>query len=174
MKLPLKFEMLSILGVTSRVLNFRLFFVRTSERGVVHPFQIFTEISFFRHFLSLVLLFTLVATSFSAENKKDYIPKLNEFPPPNTGAYIAGELVTVDPINRRGGLRLDGDFNDDRYDKASAHQFALLPYGMIWYHGAPAELRDIPIGTHLHGRFYLPPEGSKTIPPPEGASAVRS
>ncbi|MCA9171676.1 MAG: hypothetical protein KDB23_28610, partial [Planctomycetales bacterium] len=24
--------------------------------------------------------------------------------------------------------------------------------------GAPADLRDIPLGTILHGRFYLPPE----------------
>jgi hypothetical protein len=30
----------------------------------------------------------------------------------------------------------------------------MLPYGSITYHGAPAELRDIPIGTHLHGYFY--------------------
>ena len=150
------------------VLNFRLFLIRIAEREVVYPFQIFDITSFFRHFLSLVFSFILMTTSFSSENKNDYIPKLNEFPPSNTGICIAGELVMVDPINRRGGLRLDGDFNDDRYDKASAHHFAMLPYGMIWYHGAPAELRDIPIGTHLHGRFYLPPEGNKTIPPPEG------
>ena len=168
MKLPWKFELLRILGVISRVLNCRLFLVLTPEQGVVRHFQIFTGISFYGHLLNFVLLCTLVETSFSAENQKDYIPELNEFPPPDTGAYIAGELVMVDSINRRGGLRLDGDFNDDRYDKASAHQFAMLPYGMIWYHGAPAELRDIPIGTHLHGRFYLPPEGNETIPPPEG------
>lgn len=168
MKLPLKFKLLRILGVISRILNCRLFLVLTSERGVVHPFQIFTGVSSYYHVLNFVLLCILVETSFSAENQKDYIPKLNEFPPPDTGVYIAGELVMVDPINRRGGLRLDGDFNDDRYDKASAHRFAMLPYGMIWYHGAPAELRDIPIGTHLHGRFYLPPEGNMTIPPPEG------
>ena len=45
----------------------------------------------------------------------------------------------------------------------------MLPYGMLWYNGAPAELRDIPIGTHLHGTFYLPPKGEeKTIPPTKG------
>ena len=130
MELPLKSMVFKALGAISRVLkcslDCRLFYAQTPERGVVHPFQISTAISFCQHFLSLVLLFTL-ATSFSAENKQDYIPKLNEFPPPNTGTYIAGELVTVDPINRRGGLRLDGDFNDDRYDKASVHQFAMLP-----------------------------------------------
>ena len=30
----------------------------------------------------------------------------------------------------------------------------MLPYGSISYHGSPAELRDIPLGTHLHGQFY--------------------
>ena len=133
MKLPWKFELLRILGVISRILNCRLFLVLTSERGVVHPFQIFTGVSSYYHVLNFVLLCILVETSFSAENKKDYIPELNEFPPPDTGVYIAGELVIVDPINRRGGLRLDGDFNDDRYDKASAHLFAMLPYGCLLY-----------------------------------------
>lgn len=43
----------------------------------------------------------------------------------------------------------------------------MLPYGMIWYNGAPAELRDIPIGTHLHGYFYVLSVGEEeTIPPP--------
>ena len=41
----------------------------------------------------------------------------------------------------------------------------MLPYGMVWYHGAPADVRDIPPGTHMHGRFLLPLEGEeKTIP----------
>ena len=31
----------------------------------------------------------------------------------------------------------------------------MLPYGSIWYQGAPAALQDIPLGTHLHGLFYL-------------------
>ncbi|GIT38142.1 MAG: hypothetical protein Ct9H300mP7_0630 [Verrucomicrobiota bacterium] len=36
---------------------------------------------------------------------------------------------------------------------------------MVWYHGAPADVRDIPPGTHMHGRFLLPLEGEeKTIP----------
>jgi hypothetical protein len=38
------------------------------------------------------------------------------------------------------------------------HPFALLPYGMVRYHGAPAELRDIPLGTILHVTAYLPPD----------------
>lgn len=38
------------------------------------------------------------------------------------------------------------------------HPFALLPYGIVSYHGAPADLRDIPLGTVLHVRAFLPPD----------------
>ena len=34
----------------------------------------------------------------------------------------------------------------------------MLPYGVIRYHGAPADLRDIPLGTVLHVRAFLPPD----------------
>ncbi len=85
--------------------------------------------------------------------------KAGEFPKAGTGTYLAGELVMIDPVNRRGGLRLHGDNNQP------LHYFAMLPYGSIWLHGAPAELRDIPIGTHVHGDFHLPPVGEEdTIP----------
>lgn len=88
-----------------------------------------------------------------------------EFPPAGTGTYLSGELVVIDPINRRGGLRIDGDAGG-RYNDGPLHYFAMLPYGMCRYHGAPAELRDIPLGTHVHGYFHLPPTGEEnTIPP---------
>jgi hypothetical protein len=38
---------------------------------------------------------------------------------------FSGELVCIDPINRRGGLRLDGD--EGRYFTGPPHWFALLP-----------------------------------------------
>jgi hypothetical protein len=34
----------------------------------------------------------------------------------------------------------------------------LLPYGIVRYHGAPADLRDIPLGTMMHVRAFLPPD----------------
>jgi hypothetical protein len=34
----------------------------------------------------------------------------------------------------------------------------MLPYGIIRYHNAPAQLRDIPIGTVLHASGFLPPD----------------
>ena len=100
-----------------------------------------------------------------AQEKKEPVLKAGEFPPSDSGTYIAGELVFIDPINRRGGIRLDGNPPGDRYQSGPLHYFAMLPFGMIWYNGAPAELRDIPLGTHIHGYFLLPPEGEeKTIP----------
>lgn len=102
----------------------------------------------------------------AASLAQDYVPQPGQFPPPNTGVYLAGELVIVDPVNRRGGLRLDGNGPGDRYHAGPLHYFAMLPYGTISFHGAPAELRDIPPGTHVHGYFYVPPEGEEaTIPP---------
>jgi len=102
----------------------------------------------------------------TAQESAHPVPKAGEFPPPNTGTYLAGELVIIDPVNRRGGLRLDGNEPHDRYHSGPLHYFAMLPYGMLSFNGAPAELRDIPLGTHVHGYFYLPPVGEEaTIPP---------
>ena len=110
--------------------------------------------------LACVLL-CFVARSFA----EDHVPQPGKFPPPNSGTYIAGELVFIDPVNRRGGLRLDGN-DGERYHGGPLHYFAMLPYGMISFNGAPAELKDIPIGTHVHGYFYVPPVGeAATIPP---------
>lgn len=119
---------------------------------------------------SSVFLFFIVA----AQAQPDFVPRESEFPPPNAkGEYIAGELVQIDHVNRRGALRLLGDGVEDKYHAAPSHRFALLPYGTIRYHGAPAELRDVPIGTVLHGYFFLPPAGDKSIPPPtRGAQYV--
>lgn len=89
-------------------------------------------------------------------------PEPGRFPPIEEAKSYRGELVFVDHVNRRGSLRLHVD---GHYQEGRLHHFAMLPYGMIRYHGAPAELRDIPIGTVLHGRFYLPPD-PETSPVP--------
>ena len=90
----------------------------------------------------------------------------NKFPT-EAGKYISGELVYIDAVNRRGGIRLDGD--QGRYFTGPPHWFALLPYSPIWHNGARAELRDIPLGTHVHGYFLPPPPGEEaTIPPLPG------
>lgn len=113
------------------------------------------------HVLAVVAL--IIALPLSAA-EPDHIPVPGQFPPPDAGVPLAGELVAVDHVNRRGALRLVGDGDDSRYHSAPSHRFAMLPYGTIRYHGSPAELRDIPIGTVLHGTFLLPPKGDTTIP----------
>jgi hypothetical protein len=77
-----------------------------------------------------------------------------EFPPPDKAREISGELIALDHLNRSGMLRVDRTDAQRRGDWDLPLPFVLLPYGSLSYHGAPAELRDIPIGTHLHGQFF--------------------
>ncbi len=95
----------------------------------------------------------LLAANLHAD--EPYRPEPGKFPTGDEAKADRGELVFVDHVNRRGSLRLhvDGHYHDGRL-----HHFVMLPYGIIRYRGAPAELRDIPIGTILFGRFYLPPD----------------
>lgn len=114
-----------------------------------------------------LLLALLVGTPMLRAGENDVVPPPGTFPNPGAGVLLAGELVSVDHVNRRGAIRLVGDDNDDRYHSAPSHRFALLPYGTVRYRGAPAELRDVPIGTVLHGFFLLPAEGVTAFPPIE-------
>lgn len=82
-------------------------------------------------------------------------PQAGQFPPLEKSHAFRGELTFVDSPNRRGSLRIQGE---GTYFRNAPHPFAMLPYGMIRYHGAPAELRDVPIGTVLHARGFLPPD----------------
>src|SRR6266446_8027324 len=120
---------------------------------------------------SAVLIFLLGVFPLLGGEVAEFVAKPGLFPPPNAGHYLSGELVAVHHVNRTGALRLVGDGEENRYHAAPSHRFAMLPYGTLRYHGAPAELRDIPIGTVLHGYFVLPPEGDTSIPPPDKAVA---
>ena len=82
-------------------------------------------------------------------------PKPGAFPPLEKARAYRGELVFVDHANRRGSLRMQ-TANAVRFN--SPHPFALLPYAVVRYRGAPADLRDIPLGTVLHARAFLPPD----------------
>ena len=111
------------------------------------------------------LLLCLAAPLLAAESEKKpatYQIQPGQFPPEGSAHYIAGELIQMDHVNRTGQLRPDrrDDQRTDDYDRAML--FTLLPYGTLRYHSAPAELRDIPIGTHLHGQFYF--DAKKGIP----------
>ncbi|MBL8826843.1 MAG: hypothetical protein JNM18_07630 [Planctomycetaceae bacterium] len=89
-------------------------------------------------------------------------PEAGKFPPLDKSLAYRGELVFVDHANRRGSLRVQGA---GTYFRNAPHPFALLPYGMVRYHGAPAELRDVPLGTVLHVRAFLPPDPKTSVVP---------
>ena len=82
-------------------------------------------------------------------------PEAGKFPPLEKAHSYRGELVFVDHVNRRGSIRVQGASDLFRGDP---RPFAMLPYGIVHYHGAPADLRDIPLGTMLHVRAFLPPD----------------
>lgn len=89
-------------------------------------------------------------------------PEVGKFPPVDKAHAYRGELVFVDHANRRGSIRVQGSGMFFRNDP---HPIAMLPYGMVWYHGAPADLRDIPLGTVLHVLAFLPPDPKTSAVP---------
>ncbi|MEY2598119.1 MAG: hypothetical protein RLZZ142_378 [Verrucomicrobiota bacterium] len=82
-------------------------------------------------------------------------PEPGKFPPLEKAHSYRGELIFVDHANRRGSIRVQGS---GKFRMNDPHPFAMLPYGMVRYHGAPADLRDIPLGTVVHVRAFLPPD----------------
>lgn len=102
--------------------------------------------------LGLIITMCLAATALADE---PFRPEAGKFPALEKALSYRGELVFVDHANRRGSIRVQGDGMFFRNDP---HPFAMLPYGIVRYHGAPADLRDIPLGTVLHVRAFLPPD----------------
>jgi hypothetical protein len=97
----------------------------------------------------------LLLTTTAIIAAEPYCPEPGKFPEAEKAKSYTGELVFVDHANRRGSLRIKGKA---AFYEQTATPFALLPYGMVRYRGAPADLRDVPLGTILHGQFYLPPQ----------------
>ena len=122
--------------------------------------------SFTHIFTALCLGLTLLTSAAVAANEAPgtevFRPEAGKFPPLEKAHAYRGELVFVDHVNRRGSLRIQsaGIF---RFTAPSP--FAMLPYGVVRYHGAPADLRDIPLGTMLHVRAFLPPDPKSSAVP---------
>jgi hypothetical protein len=114
-------------------------------------------------FFVLVGSVLVQATAFSEEpgtknqelETEPFRPEPGKFPPLEKAYTYRGELVFVDHANRRGSLRVE---RTGKFYRNDPHPFAMLPYGIIRYHGAPADLRDIPLGTVMHVRAFLPPD----------------
>ncbi|WP_113961485.1 hypothetical protein [Roseimicrobium gellanilyticum] len=106
----------------------------------------------------VILLLTLTSLLYAhatAAADEPFRPEAGKFPPLEKAYSYRGELVFVDHANRRGSIRVQGN---GVFRRNEPHPFAMLPYGMVRYHGAPADLRDIPLGTVLHVRAFLPPD----------------
>ena len=88
-----------------------------------------------------------------------------QFPPEGSAHSVTGELMRVDHLERRFQIRVDRNDSQERGVWDLPLDAGMLPYGSIWYHGAPAALQDIPLGTHLHGLFYLAAPDDKTPAP---------
>ncbi len=89
-------------------------------------------------------------------------PTPGAFPPIEKALSYRGELTFVDHANRRGSVRIQ---SNGKFRFTMPSPFAMLPYGMVRYHGAPADLRDIPLGTMLHVRAFLPPDPQTSAVP---------
>jgi hypothetical protein len=61
----------------------------------------------------------------------------------------------MEHLERRFYLRVDRNDSQDRGVWDLPVDAFMLPYGAIYYHGSPAALQDIPLGTHLHGLFFV-------------------
>lgn len=118
----------------------------------------------------LVLIGSLVVTAHAAnetpgtknQEPGTFRPEAGKFPPLEKAYSYRGELVFVDHANRRGSLRVT---SPGIFRFTAPHPFALLPYALVRYHGAPADLRDIPLGTMLHVRAFLPPDPKTSAVP---------
>lgn len=100
------------------------------------------------------------------EDKPDWFQLVEgRFPPEGSAHAVSGELMLVDHLERRFQIRVDRNDSQDRGVWDLPLSAAMLPYGSIWYQGAPAALQDIPLGTHLHGLFYLADADERTLMP---------
>src|SRR5437660_246157 len=91
--------------------------------------------------------------------------KPGEFPAAGTAREISGELIGLDPVARTGTLRPDRNDSQRTDDYDIAMPFTQLPYAKTMFHGSYAELRDVPLGTHLNGLFLVQDAPAKNQKP---------
>src|SRR6185295_1793401 len=107
------------------------------------------------NFLTALGLGLSLLTNTATAEEEVFRPEAGKFPALEKAHSYRGELVFVDHANRRGSLRVQAT---GIFRFIAPRPFALLPYGIVRYHGAPADLRDVPLGTMLHVRAFLPPD----------------
>ena len=105
--------------------------------------------------LAALLILTTSVFASVEEKSEPFRPEAGYFPPIEKAHAYRGEIIFVDHANRRGSIRVEGT---GKFYRNDPHPFALLPYGMVRYHNAPADLRDVPLGTVMHAHGFLPPD----------------
>jgi hypothetical protein len=89
-------------------------------------------------------------------------PEPGKFPALENAHTYRGEIVFIDHANRRGSIRVEGS---GKFYRNDPHPFAMLPYGIVRLTGATADLRDVPLGTVMHAKAFLPPEPKTSAVP---------
>jgi hypothetical protein len=115
------------------------------------------------NFLVLASCFLALGWCIAHAEEAAFRPVAGKFPPLEKAHSYRGELVFVDHVNRRGSIRVLG--GNEVFYKHVPQPFAMLPYGVVRYHGAPADLRNIPLGTLVHVRAFLPPDPANSSVP---------
>lgn len=110
---------------------------------------------------ALCFSLSLITTAVPAADEP-FRPEAGKFAPLEKSHSYRGLLAFVDHANRRGSLRVQ---TTGEFFRNPPHPFAMLPYGLVRRHGAPADLRDIPLGTVLHVRAFLPPDPKTSAVP---------
>ena len=67
-----------------------------------------------------------------------------QFPPESSAHAVSGELIKQDHLERRFYLRADRNDSQQRGDWDLPIDATMLPYGSIYYHGAPAAWEATP------------------------------
>ena len=107
-------------------------------------------------FVILVSSFAVTAPPYRIEGGDEKLPwyqiKPGEFPPPDAAHRETATLTWSNPYLRTGEYRPDSRVTDHLIRMTP---FTVLPCATILFHGAPADLRDIPPGTHVHLQLFL-------------------
>ena len=119
--------------------------------------------------LALAFSFARLASAGDGRALKDlektpelFRPEAGRFPPIEKAHAYRGEIVFIDHANRRGSIRVQGS---GKFYRNDPHPFAMLPYGIVRLNGATADLRDVPLGTVMHAKAFLPPEPKTSAVP---------
>jgi hypothetical protein len=103
----------------------------------------------------LVLMPAMAFNQEPSTKNKEPATEVGKFLPLDKATSYRGVLAFVDHVNRRGSLRVE---STGEFFRNPPHPFAMLPYGIVRQHGAPADLRDLPLGAVLHVQGFLPPD----------------